>query len=72
MNNYESGYDTGYNSGKEDFAGVMDNFCLNILREYEENADTHAKKDEMLNTCFWQGATFALRVIRQEIKKLNE
>jgi hypothetical protein len=67
-NNYELGYDCGM----DDFAEVMDNFCLNVLREYEKNVDTHAKKDEMLNACFWQGAVFALRVVRKEIERLNE
>ena len=66
--NYEEGYDCGRN----DFTEIMDKFCLNALREYEENADTYAKKDEMLNACFWQGATFALRMVRKEIERLNE
>ena len=67
---FEFGF--GYNSGMEDFAEVIDKFCLDALREYEENADTYAKKDEMLNACFWQGAAFALRVVRNEIERLNE
>ena len=68
MDNYEN----GYNCGKEDFAKVMDKFCLDALREYEKGADTCAKKDEKLNACFWQGAAFALRVVRGEIERLNE
>ena len=68
MNNYETGYDCGM----DDFAEVMDNFCLKVLREYEEKANTHAKKDERLNATFWQGAVFALKVVRKEIERLNE
>jgi hypothetical protein len=68
MNNYEYGYECG----REHFATIMDNFCLNAVQEYGEKADTHAKKDEMLNACFWQGAVFALRVVRKEIERLNE
>lgn len=64
-----NGYD--YDCGKEDFAKVMDKFCLDALREYEEKADTHAKKNERINACFWQGAVFALRVVRNEIERLN-
>jgi hypothetical protein len=67
-NNYELGYDCGM----DDFAEVMDNFCLNVLREYEKNVDTHAKKDEMLNAFFWKGAAFALKVVHNEIERLNE
>ena len=65
------GFGFGYDSGKEDFAEIIDNFCLNTLREYEENADTHAKKDETLNASFWQGAVFALKVVRNEIERLQ-
>ena len=67
MDNYEA----GYNCGKEDFAKVIDKFCLDALREYEKGADTCAKKDEDMNACFWQGAAFALRVVRGEIERLN-
>lgn len=68
MDNYEN----GYNFGRDDFATIIDKFCLNALREYEENADTYAKEDKMLNSCFWQGATFALRAVRKEIERLNK
>lgn len=64
------GYD--YDCGMDDFAEVIDKFCLNTLREYEEKADTHAKKDERINACFWQGAVFALKTVRKEIERLNE
>lgn len=67
-NNYELGYDCGM----DDFAEVIDKFCLDTLREYEEKADTHAKNNEDLNACFWQGAVFALKVVRKAIERLNE
>lgn len=70
--NMDNGYEFGYDSGMEDFAKVIDKFCLDISREYEENAGTHAKKNEDLNACFWQGAVFALKVVRKEIERLNE
>ena len=62
----------GYDDGKDAALGLVDKFCLNALREYEEKADTHAKEDEDLNACFWQGAVFALKVVRKEIERLNE
>ena len=67
MINYENGYDCGM----EEFAEVIDEFCLNTLRGYEEKADTHAKNNEDLNACFWQGAVFALKVVRKEVERLN-
>lgn len=66
------GFGFGYDSGMEDFAKVMDKFCLNALQEYEENADTYAKKNEDMNACFWQGAVFALKVVRKEIERLKD
>ena len=65
-------FSQGYSDGKDAALRLMDKFCLDALREYEKGADTCAKKDEKLNACFWQGAAFALRVVRGEIERLNE
>lgn len=61
----------GYDDGKDAALRLIDNFCLNVSREYEEKADTYAKGNEDMNTCFWQGAVFALKAVRKEVERLK-